>query len=90
MIAWLEEAGWGVPDDIGFVSLEYYPEHGDLAGVDQKSLTIGSAAVELVVEQLYHNERGVPETPKVVLIEGRWHPGKTVRTQEAVRSASLT
>lgn len=79
MIDWLREDGWAVPDEIGFVSLEYYPEFGDLAGVDQNSLTIGAAAVELVVEQLYHNERGIPATPKVVMIEGFWHPGGSVR-----------
>jgi LacI family transcriptional regulator len=79
MIEWLRDAGMRVPEDIGFVSLEYYPEFGDLAGVDQKSLIVGAAAVELVVEQLYHNERGVPPTPKVVLIEGRWRAGASVR-----------
>lgn len=79
MVEWLETAGWRVPDDIGFATLEYYPEHGALAGVDQNSLTIGAAAADLVIEQLHHNERGIPEKPKVVLIEGRWQPGDTIR-----------
>jgi len=79
MVVWLREAGLRVPEEIGFVSLEYYPDYGDLAGVDQNSFTIGLAAVELVVEQLYHNERGIPQRPKVVMIESCWHPGKSVR-----------
>jgi LacI family transcriptional regulator len=79
IVSWLPQAGWRVPEQVGFVSLEYYPEYGDIAGVDQNSFIIGSAAVELVVEQLYHNQRGIPATPKVVMIEGRWHPGGSVR-----------
>ncbi|MEX2382148.1 MAG: LacI family transcriptional regulator, partial [Opitutales bacterium] len=78
IVDWLREAGWQIPEKIGFVSLEYYPDHGDVAGVDHNSLSIGATAVELVVEQLFHNQRGVPATPKVVMIEGLWHPGGTV------------
>lgn len=95
MVKWLEDAGWRVPEEIGFASLEYYPEYGDLTGVDQNSLTVGAAAVELVVEQLYHNQRGVPKKPKVVLIEGCWHSGNSVRhigtsDRKGPRSASVT
>lgn len=78
MIEWLRAVGKRVPEDIGFATLEWYQENGDIAGVDQNSRMVGSAGLELVVEQLYHNQRGLMETPKVVLIESRWQPGNSV------------
>lgn len=45
------------------------------AGMDQANERVGAAAVDLVVEQLHANLRGVPEHPKTVLIEGRWVDG---------------
>lgn len=75
----LKEIRMAMPDDIGFACLDYHPGFGNLAGVDQNTDKVGAMAVDLVVEQLYHNERGIPKTPKVVMIEGRWRDGPTVR-----------
>lgn len=79
LLDWLQGAGLRVPADIGFATLDYYPVLGPVAGISQNTRSVGVAAVELVVEQLYHNERGVPRKPKVVLIEGEWREGQTVR-----------
>ncbi len=86
MVQWLRRAGHRVPEDVGFATLEYYSEYGDLAGVDQNSHIIGAAAVDLVIEQLYHNERGIPEKPKVVMIEGEWRNGGTLLDKTAAPS----
>ena len=75
----LKEMGLRVPDDIGYASLAYYPEMGDVAGVDQNTKAVGGVAVDLVVDQLYRNERGIPERSKIVMIEGDWVDGGTVR-----------
>jgi LacI family transcriptional regulator len=53
-------------------ALDHFPEFPDVAGIDQNNEAIGAAAVDLVVEQLYNNERGIPICAKVVLIEGKW------------------
>lgn len=81
----LKDLGKNVPDDIGFGCLDYHPTFGDLAGVDQNTNNVGAIAIDLVVEQLYHNELGIPETPKVVMIEGRWQNGSTVRAANSPR-----
>ncbi len=47
------------------------------AGMDQANERVGAAAVDLVVEQLHANLRGIPEHPKTVLIEGQWVDGQT-------------
>ncbi|WP_052362142.1 LacI family DNA-binding transcriptional regulator [Geminisphaera colitermitum] len=42
------------------------------AGVDQEYEQIAANAVDLVMEQLNRNERGVPAAPKMLLTNGRW------------------
>lgn len=63
---------------IGFVHLNWTPGYGDVTGVDQNSAMIATAAVDLVVEQLSHNEIGIPKTAKAVLVEGNWISGGTI------------
>jgi hypothetical protein len=53
------------------------PKDRGFAGIDQKSDLVGAAAVDLVVDQLHRNERGVPALQKLVLIEGVWVEGAT-------------
>lgn len=40
---------------------------------------VAAAGIDLVVHQLYHNERGLPLHPHTVLIQGAWMDGTTVR-----------
>lgn len=47
------------------------------AGMDQANERVGAAAIDLVVEQLHANLRGIPEHPKTVLVEGHWVDGST-------------
>lgn len=86
---WLMNLGRRVPEDVGFVNLDKEHATGGAAGIDQNCETIGAAAVELVAEQLYHNERGVPAIPKVLLIEGRWVEGNTLIPSPALRNPPL-
>jgi DNA-binding LacI/PurR family transcriptional regulator len=77
--SWLEAAGFAIPAKIGFVHLDCIAEFGDCTGVDQNTESAGAAALDLVVELLYRNERGVPTQPKTILIDSRWTPGASVR-----------
>lgn len=79
LLNWLKKAGLHVPEDIGYLTLTYYAVLGAVAGIDQNTREAGAAAVDLVIEQLFHNERGIPRKPKVVMIEGEWVDGPTVR-----------
>ncbi len=88
---WLDGLGMGVPDDVGFISLNKDRRDDDTSGIDQNPELVGEAAIELLAEQLYHNNRGLPKAPKVVLIEGCWVEGKTVRrvARESPHSPSV-
>jgi hypothetical protein len=54
------------------------------AGVDHRLEEAGRAAVDLLVEQLMSNTRGVPECPRMVLTEGKWMDGKSLRKRAEV------
>jgi len=73
----LIDAGYRIPEDMGYVSLL----SDEFATVRRDWRGIGAEAVTLVHIQLMRNERGVPERPKTVLIEGEWSPGTSVRSQ---------
>lgn len=78
VIAWLKDAGIGVPREVGFVHLNHLNRSGPCAGIDLKPTELGAAAIELVVAQIHRNERGVPPTPRTTTIEGVWVEGPTV------------
>ncbi len=42
------------------------------AGIDQCDDLLGAQAVELLIAQLHHNERGPPRHPGMMLFPGRW------------------
>jgi LacI family transcriptional regulator len=77
--AHLHAIGVRVPEDVGFVHLDRRTEKGDHAGIDQQSATIGAGAVDLVISRLLANERGLPIFRRLVLFDGVWVNGPTVR-----------
>jgi DNA-binding LacI/PurR family transcriptional regulator len=81
---WLLEAGYRIPEDIGFIRPHFSDHLTDASGFIFDEAELGAAAVDLVVEQLNHNERGIPAMVKRVLLPGRWFEGKSLRRQEEV------
>jgi len=67
VVRWAKELGLAVP-----IRLLAWSAESGCAGVDERRGEVGAAAIDLIVEQLRRNERGVPEVPKLVLIEGVW------------------
>ena len=84
---WLAELGYKTPRDIGYIHLDLPPEEEKIpqveyAGIDQQSEKVGAAAVDLVTAQLDRNERGLPESVKVSLVESRWVDGPSVKKRK--------
>ena len=65
--------------DIGLAGLRGVTGIGEWAGIDMHADKIDAAVVELVVDQINRNERGVPEHPRIVMVEGSWVDGPTVQ-----------
>jgi hypothetical protein len=59
--------------------LDLLEHEGRVAGIDVGHRMIAANAVDLVIGQLYRNERDVPSEPKKLLFEGHWVEGPTVR-----------
>jgi len=82
--SWLDSIRVDVPRDIEVINLNIQAGETRFRGMDQNNSMLGGAAVELVVEQIHHNQQGIPECPKTVLIMGNWvdHlPSTTSRRQ---------
>lgn len=74
----LRDMKYEVPGQVGFASLDCMPGDTSYAGILQPRDRVSGKAVDLVVEQLENNEFGLPEIPKIVMVEGFWQNGPTV------------
>ena len=86
VIDWLAGRNLRVPDDVGFFNLNTNQELHPSAGLDLLPKQLGAATVESVVAQILRNERGLPEYPKTITIEGAWVDGPTIRVKSAARN----
>jgi LacI family transcriptional regulator len=78
VIPWLRELGQRVPDDVSVATLSRTQQTG-WAGIDQQERMVGARAIELLISIFQAGERGVPDTPLRLLVEGKWFDGETVR-----------
>lgn len=76
---WLDAAGLRIPQDIGLIRPHVNDRSLGIAGFLFDDAGLGAAAIDLVAEQLNHNERGLPENVKRVLLPGRWFEGRSLR-----------
>ncbi len=83
---WLRAANRRVPRDLGVIQLEWRAARPEIAGMNQHNDETGAAAVDMVVNQIHHNETGVQEFPRATLISATWVEGKTVRPQKFARA----
>ncbi len=57
------------------------PANSPFPGMDENNTLVGEMACDLVINQLTHNERGLPEHRREILVEGRWiEPTTTTAT----------
>jgi len=73
----LADMGVG-PESCGYASLDLLQESREIAGVHQNGRTIGRTAVDFLVDMSHRNERGIPQTPLRVLVEGIWRDGASL------------
>ncbi|MBI4024549.1 MAG: LacI family DNA-binding transcriptional regulator [Verrucomicrobia bacterium] len=79
ILSWLRQCRKRTPEDVGFVHLQWEEGPATCAGIRQNAKDVGAAGMGLIVAQLYENETGLPTRPKLVLIQGDWIEGGTVR-----------
>lgn len=77
--------GLRVPGAVGFASANK-AGRSLFAGIEEQPEEIGATAIEQLAGLIQRGEKGVPADPKVMMIDGRWLEGRSVR---AARAASL-
>jgi hypothetical protein len=83
---WLRHLGLRVPEDVGYVNLDWSPDLTPMAGLDSEPEGLGVAAVDLLVGQLHAHEYGVPRNEKIITIKSRWVSGGTIRNARSRRA----
>jgi LacI family transcriptional regulator/LacI family repressor for deo operon, udp, cdd, tsx, nupC, and nupG len=82
LMDWLKELGIRVPKDLGVAcpALPHDKENGAIAGVFENTVHTGETAVDLLVLLIQQGERGVPDVPHRMHVEGRWVEGRSLRS----------
>ena len=88
VVLWLEEAGCRIPQDVGFASLSacltspvgHWNNENihSMAGINQQTDLVAAQALDLVANQIFNNEFGLPESAPMVLIPPLWKDGETL------------
>lgn len=81
----LREAGYRIPEDIGFAVLHLnettQEQYHRMAGLNQNREQIARRSVVLLDQLIRHNYCGTPVSPLHYLIRSKWVPGETLQTQ---------
>jgi LacI family transcriptional regulator len=73
--SFLRANGVRIPGDCALAHINIIGQPETAAGVDHHMGELGAAALDLVVEQLHANQRGLPAVPKLVMVECAWRDG---------------
>jgi LacI family transcriptional regulator len=79
MLGWIREAGFRVPEEIGFATLRGAGGPERCSGFVVDRTLIAVAAVDLLMTQIRNNQWGFPANRQRVLIEPTWVDGETLR-----------
>jgi LacI family transcriptional regulator len=83
ILQWMRVAGARVPATHGFICLNWLPGDLPCAGQDLRPGAIAVAAVDVLLAQIRHNERGLPANPVSTALPARWVEGPTLRDRVA-------
>lgn len=75
----LLELGVDIPGKMGFLLTTRTVEDEGICGLDPNYELKGASGVELAIQLARHEEYGVPEVPRTMLIASSWREGGTLR-----------
>jgi LacI family transcriptional regulator len=82
LVEWFREAKLKIPQDIGLVDFAHHASDDSyFSRVEFCNFETGRRAVNLLVGMMNRNERGIPKTPIIHLMEGGWVSGETTCQQ---------
>lgn len=83
LMRWLARRRLRVPADVGVALLDKNPDRARYAGICQDPELMGATATEMLLSRMLLRDFGLPEDPKIELVEGRWNEGRTLRAAPA-------
>lgn len=75
VMALLTRIGLRIPEDVAFASIDVSEPPCNSAGADHRYNLVGRETLKLVLSQLSLNLTGIPENPKVVLVDSHQREG---------------
>ena len=84
----LQQEGIRVAEDIGVAFHSLDENSAGLTGMRKNARQIGTMAVDLLIDMIHRGERGVPERPNLLMVEGSWVEGNTLRPARAQDGAA--
>ncbi|HEY0945226.1 MAG TPA: LacI family DNA-binding transcriptional regulator [Opitutaceae bacterium] len=87
-IATLARNGIRAPRDLGLAAVTQILDGSGLAGMQQNQHLMGAWAVELLVSRLLNQDLGIPQNPRIELVESEWHDGASLAQRASKPPAS--
>lgn len=90
IFTWLENMKLEAPRDLGLVNAGLHNTSGPVTGMHHNMDQVGAAAIDLLISEMQKNAKGIPASPKTVLLEGTWVEGTTaIRSRPAPSATAL-
>ena len=75
----LRRTGLQAPRDLGVAVVSQIIEGTGFSGMQQNQSLMGAWAVELLVARIMNQDFGIPEYPRIEMVESRWIEGSSLR-----------
>jgi len=75
----LNAAGLRIPDDVGLAAVTQLLRDGAISGKQQNQKLIGEWAVEMLESRMTYRDYGIPEYPRIEMVESSWVEGQTLK-----------
>jgi LacI family transcriptional regulator len=70
-----------VPQDLGVVVLSQLLKGTNFSGFEENQQLMGEWAVELLMARIMNRDFGIPNSPRIEMVESRWIEGRSLRPQ---------
>lgn len=87
---WLGQHGLVAPKDLGIIHLDWTVTESRFAGMNQHNDVTGAAALDMIVDQIHHNEKGIPALPRARMVVASWMDGPSVAKRQHGRGGPPT
>ncbi|GHB96125.1 hypothetical protein GCM10007047_09830 [Cerasicoccus arenae] len=78
LIPGLKACGLKIPEEVGFVTMQGNHLDSGIASIQRNARVIGQTAVELLVDELHRNQRGIPALAKRIRVLGSLLPAPSL------------